>query len=304
MTFQGARKQAERELARAGIPEPETDAHLLLEDACGISMTEYYICMNEEMPSGQLEKYRDLIRKRCSRIPLQRLTGEQEFMGLTFAVRPDVLIPRQDTEILAEEAIRHLENLSGDGKGGQPETMPGREPKILRVLDLCTGSGCLAVSIKHFCPEVRMTASDCSQAALEAAERNAERNGADVEFLQSDLFDKIEGSFDLIVCNPPYIASGEIPSLMPEVSRFEPRLALDGGEDGLWFYRKIAEQSPDHLNPRGCLFFEIGSGQAEKVASIMRKNGFQEICITRDLAGLDRVAAGKISAERRCLEYV
>jgi release factor glutamine methyltransferase len=233
------------------------------------------------MPAGKQKEYFRLIAERGKRIPLQHLTGVQEFCGLEFVVSPAVLIPRQETELLVLRACGLLEN---------------REKA--RVLDLCTGSGCIAVSIAHLLrgrtPEIRMTASDISAEALAVAGENARRNGTDITFVQSDLFENIEDGFDLIVSNPPYIKSSVIPSLMPEVREHDPAAALDGGEDGLYFYREISRRAPRHLSAGGWLMFEIGFDQAAEVSLLMEKSGFKDITVRKDLSGLVRIVEGRI----------
>lgn len=199
-------------------------------------------------------------------------------MGLTFAVNEHVLIPRQDTEILVEEVLKELH----DG---------------MRVLDMCTGSGCILLSLLHYSNACEGLGVDLSADALEVAEQNAETlldavNADRVHFLQSDLFDKVEGKFEIIVSNPPYIASAEVEKLMPEVRDHEPRMALDGTEDGLYFYRRIIEEAGKHLVSSGMLFFEIGYDQGQAVSELMRTEGYREVQVVQDYAGLDRVVFG------------
>ena len=229
------------------------------------------------MNPEQEKAYLDLTEKRCQRMPLQYLTGEQEFMGLPFAVNEHVLIPRQDTEVLVEEAIQILKN-----------RMPDAE-----VLDLCTGSGCIGISIQSFCPDTKVTGADISKEALQVAKHNALQNQVPVSFVHSDLFSEISGRFDMIVSNPPYIPSNVIDTLMPEVRDHEPMGALDGKADGLYFYRRITEESVAHLNDGGYLLYEIGHDQAEAVSGFMKEHGFNDIKVIRDLAGLDRVVRGR-----------
>ena len=278
--------------------------------------TFYLLHQSEEMPHRQLEAYLELTDRRCTRFPLQYLTGICYFMGLPMEVNPSVLIPRQDTEILAEEALRLLRaELSGSAEqrmAGHPENQKSSEKSEergrkglkelkernrkspgLRVLDLCTGSGCLAVSLKAYCPELTVTGSDCSAAALEIAARNAAANGQEVEWIESDLFAGISGEYDMIVSNPPYIPHRVIDTLQPEVRFFEPRLALDGGEDGLVFYREIAAAAGAHLVPGGRILLEIGSDQGEAVSRLLASHSFSDIKVLPDLAGLDRVATGR-----------
>lgn len=277
MTFQEAQRAAAVELARAGVPSPENDAALLLMYVCGWNRTQYLLMMREEMSENTLAAYQAVIAQRKKRIPLQHITGTAPFMGYTFRVSPDVLIPRPDTEMLVQRAGEYLSRQTDDGGS---------------VLDLCCGSGCIAVTLKKTFPHLQVTASDISGAALQVAKENADRLGAQIKWVRSDLFASIKGKFDLIVSNPPYIPSGEIAELEDEVRLYDPVLALDGGEDGLRFYREIASAAGNYLHKGGYLMLEIGAAQADDVSGILQAAGFRAIKIYRDLAGLDRVAAG------------
>lgn len=274
MTWQECCRQAAGELEEAGIENANADAWFLMEAVCAVTRNYYYLHAQDEMPHAQEECYKEYIRKRCGRIPLQYLTGEQEFMGLTFRVTPDVLIPRQDTESLVEEALKY----AGDGQ---------------RILDICTGSGCIAVSLKFFVPGAEIVASDISKEALLIAEENARLNHQQIRFINSDLFENITGEFDMIVSNPPYIPSAVIDTLMPEVRDHEPVLALDGAGDGLYFYRMITEKSISCLKKNGMLLYEIGYDQGEAVSGLMKEYGYEDVRIVKDLAGLDRVVIGR-----------
>ena len=273
MTFLEALRYGEETLAFRGISDAKCDAWLLLEKVCGIDRNFYYLHMNDKLTEKQQEKYEALLFKRMAHVPLQYITGEQEFMGFRFMVNPHVLIPRQDTEILVLEALKII----------KPD---------MDVLDLCTGSGCIIISIAKQIP-IRAVASDISRSALLTAEENRKLHDVSVRFIESDLFEKIEGRFDVIVSNPPYIPEKEIKELMPEVKDYEPFKALNGKDDGLWFYKKIIEEGLNYLKPFGCLLFEIGYDQGEKVSDLMQKNGYQDIKVIRDLAGLNRVVIGK-----------
>ena len=274
MTYREARMQAAKQLAAAGVENEAAESWFLMEAVCGISRSFYLLHEQEAMDPVQEQVYFALTRQRCGRMPLQYLTGEQEFMGLPFCVNEHVLIPRQDTEVLVEEAMR--------------EPFDGEQ-----ILDLCTGSGCIGISIQSFCSNTQVTAADISEDALKVAQKNAKENQVPVEFVHSDLFKEISGSYDMIVSNPPYIPSKVIETLMPEVRDHEPIKALDGKEDGLYFYRRITEESVAYLKPGGYLLYEIGHDQGEAVSSYMRENGFDEIEVIRDLAGLDRVVRGR-----------
>lgn len=274
MTYQEALRYGQIRLIAAGVLEVESDAWLLMSAVCRIDRNFYYVYGNEEMIKEQEKEYMALLEKRAERIPLQYITGEQDFMGLNFKVNPGVLIPRQDTETLVEEVLKAV--------------TPGME-----VLDLCTGSGCIAVSLAKFVPGAKVQGVDISPEALKVSEENARRNGVNVHFFLSDMFGQVEGKFDVIVSNPPYIPTGEIQGLMPEVKDFEPHLALDGKEDGLWFYRILAGEGKKYLKPKGTLMVEIGCDQGKDVSRIFKNNGYCDIKVIKDLAGLDRVVTGK-----------
>ena len=258
----------------SGIEEYQLDAWYLLEYVTGISKASYYGDPNRELSAAQAEEYRKCIEKRSERIPLQHITGVQEFMGHEFFVNEHVLIPRQDTEILVEHALDKVE----DGK---------------KVLDMCTGSGCILLSIlKRY--QVRGTGADISSEALQVAERNRKHLALpQVEWLQSDLFEKIEEKYDVIVSNPPYIQTEVIEGLQEEVRLHDPYIALDGKEDGLYFYRRIIEDAKAYLEDGGWLLFEIGYDQAEPVTRLMEQAGYREIHVKKDLSGLDRVAGAR-----------
>lgn len=271
--------QGKRALAVAEIAEATLDARLLLEYVCQTDRTTLFAHPEKEVSKEQQAKYEELIAKRSEHIPLQHMTGQQDFMGLTFAVNEHVLIPRQDTEILVEEVMRDLH----DG---------------VHILDMCTGSGCILLSLLHYSNDTTGVGADLSEEALKVAQGNAESMGlasADLErvrFVHSDLFEAIDEKFDIIVSNPPYIRTDVIETLMPEVRDHDPRMALDGTADGLYFYRKIIEESEHYLKRGGQLFFEIGHDQAEDVVSLMQCHGYKEIEVKKDYAGLDRVVYG------------
>lgn len=262
------------QLQKAGITDAELDARLLLEFICHTDRNALYAHGDQEIEDEKMHDFLQLIEKRAVHIPLQHLTGEQNFMGLDFLVNEHVLIPRQDTEILVEEIMRDLH----DG---------------IRILDMCTGSGCILLSLLHYSNDCSGVGVDVSEDALAVARQNADRLAEKQEvFIQSDLFEKVEGSFDLIVSNPPYIRSQEIAGLMPEVREHEPHLALDGKDDGLHFYREIIKGAMPHLKRGGQLFFEIGYDQGEAVQALLAANGYTEIAVVKDYAGLDRVVYG------------
>lgn len=278
MTYRECYEQGCRTLQAAGIEEAALDARLLLEAVCGTDRNDLLVHGEQPVSPEAEEKYLNWIRQRAEHIPLQQLTGEQDFMGLTFSVNEHVLIPRQDTEILVEEVLKELH----DG---------------MRVLDMCTGSGCILLSLLHYSNDCEGLGVDLSAEALEVAGRNVLKvltpeKAEHAHFLQSDLFEKVEGKFEIIVSNPPYIASAEVEKLMPEVRDHEPRMALDGTEDGLYFYRRIIEEAGKHLVSSGMLFFEIGYDQGQAVSELMRTEGYCDVQVVQDYAGLDRVVFG------------
>lgn len=259
-------------LEKAGVVEASNDAWLLMEKHFGITRTQYYLQMDKSVDETE---YIALVNRRAKHYPLQYITGEQYFMGLRFEVNESVLIPRYDTEVLVENVVKHI---------GSDEVM---------VLDVCTGSGCIAISIDKLCKNAVVTALDISSAALEVAKKNDCDNNSDVKFVKSDLFDRINNKYDYIVSNPPYIPTNDIYSLMDEVKGYEPVLALDGSSDGLEFYRRITADAVDRLNDSGYIFYEIGCEQAADVVDILKDKGFTDIEVIKDLAGLDRVVKGK-----------
>lgn len=303
MTYRGWLSQAVKRFEACGIEEADADAWLLLSHETGIDRLHYSLNGGEEIPAEKLAGLEELIKKRCSRVPVQQLVGEAWFMGYPFYVNEQVLVPRQDTEVLAEHVLGVLAEKTGkrnpevraEGKGGSGKTAgkSGGPIRPLRVLDLCTGSGCILLSIVKEMPDISGTGADISPEALAVAEKNAARLGVEASFLQSDLWERIEGTYDVIVSNPPYIARKVIEGLPPEVREHEPLLALDGGEDGLDFYREIVGRAAEYLEDDGELSVEIGYDQGEAVSALMKKNGFMDVRVIRDLAGLDRVVAGK-----------
>ena len=275
MQYQELYRMGKDRLTEAKVPEAELDARLLLEEVCGTDRNDLLVHGDKEVPPEQCDRYVEYIQRRQKREPLQQITGYQEFMGLRFKVTPDVLIPRQDTETLVEEVMRYLH----DG---------------MHLLDMCTGSGCILLSLLKYSNDCEGTGCDISEPALKVAEENAKELSLNASFVQSNLVENISGKYEFIVSNPPYIPTGVIPTLMEEVRDHEPVSALDGREDGLYFYREIVEKAGEYLYPGGMLFFEIGYDQAEKVSSLMREAGYQEVTVCKDLAGLDRVVYGTL----------
>lgn len=273
MEYKKLYEWGQQRLKKAEIAEASLDARLLLEWVCGTDRNTLLVHGDRVVSEKEQRLYENYIEKRAGRIPLQHITGEQEFMGLPFKVNEDVLIPRQDTEILVEEVLRNLH----DG---------------MSILDMCTGSGCILLSLLKYSNDCSGIGVDISEKALAVATENSKRLELEATFLQSNLFEKVEGKFDILVSNPPYIPSDVIPTLMEEVRSHEPMQALDGRKDGLYFYREIVRQAGEHLNRGGQLFFEIGCEQAEDVTEIMEKAGYKEVQVVQDFAGLNRVVYG------------
>ena len=278
LTLQQIYREGTSKLKEAGIRDAALDAWYLLEFATGITKASYYGNPDKEIKEEEAARYLGYIEIRKSRIPLQHITKEQAFMGYPFYVDEHVLIPRQDTETLVEEALKVLK--------------PG-----MQVLDLCTGSGCILISLMKMCKGLYGTGSDISEDALEVARKNACRLEVNATFIRSSLFEHISGRYDLIVSNPPYIPTSVIEGLQEEVRLYDPFIALDGKEDGLYFYREIIKAGGGYLKPGGYLMFEIGYDQGTEVASLMEKHGYRNIMVKKDLAGLDRVVSGMYNGE-------
>lgn len=275
LTMKDLYQQGVEILKENEITEYDLDAWYLLEFVTGISKAMYFGYPNQEVAEEKAEQYLQMIQKRSTHIPLQHLTGEQEFMGLSFLVNDQVLIPRQDTERLVEFAEKRL------------------KPNM-KIADMCTGSGCILLSLlkRNQMLKIQGTGIDISKEALKIAEENARRLDICAKFIESNLFEQVEDEFDLIVSNPPYIPTKVIETLAEEVKVHDPWIALDGKEDGLYFYRKIILESKEHLKDQGWLLFEIGHDQGESVSMLMEKAGYTEVCVKKDFAGLDRVVFG------------
>lgn len=298
-TLQQIYKEGASRLQEAGIEEYSLDAWYLLEYVTGISRASYYGNPGREVEEEQAKKYLEYIKVRSHRIPLQHITGEQEFMGYPFCVNEHVLIPRQDTEVLVEEAVKIIKKMDcRTSLEGCVASSPQSDKRGKKILDMCTGSGCIILSILKMCPGVNGTGCDISEEALEVAKRNARHLGVEARFVRSDLFEAWENGgspkdkYDVIVSNPPYIRTAVIEELQEEVRLHDPRLALDGKEDGLYFYRRIVENSICHIEDGGYLMFEIGYDQGKDVSEIMERYGYRNIMVKKDLAGLDRVVLG------------
>lgn len=279
MTLEEAYCLGSTALDEAGISDAGTDAWILLEHVTGVSRTRYYVNPRQSLSEDEEKSYLSYIEKRKKRIPVQHLTGVQEFMGLEFLVNEHVLIPRQDTEVLVETVWKDLE--------------PG-----MRVLDMCTGSGCILISLMKRMQTVsgedgiHGVGVDLSREALQVAETNASKQNVGAVFVESDLFEQVEGTYDIIMSNPPYIRTSVINELQEEVKLHDPYTALDGKEDGLFFYREIIKKSKEYLKKGGRLYFEIGHDQGEDVKKLMEEAGFTQVTVKKDLAGLDRVVFG------------
>ena len=277
MTYQEIYRKACGILLEAGCREAQTDARQLLFYVADLDLSSYALRMNEKVPEDISKRYLETVARRSAREPIQYITGEAPFFGYTFYVTPAVLIPRFDTEILVEEALRYVKHDS-------------------HILDLCTGSGCILLTILAECNrmygdtcEIKGTASDVSEDALFVAKSNADRLRIEANFILSDLFNNICGTYDIITTNPPYIPTAVVAGLEPEVRDHEPNLALDGKEDGLFFYRKIANEAGAYLREGGRLIMEIGFDQGEAVMQLLDGAGYTDVRCIKDLSGLDRV---------------
>ncbi len=271
-------------LLQAGDTDGENDAKLLLFEAFHLDLVHFLmdrlrpLAENDAQVQTQIQNYRAMTEKRASRVPLQQILGSQEFMGLDFFVNEHVLIPRQDTETLVELVLAEQQ---------------GPEKKLL---DVCTGSGCIAISLAVKGGYESVTATDLSEEALKVAEKNAEAHHTKIAFYQGDLFGALPqeaaGTFDIITSNPPYIPTAVIATLEPEVREHEPMMALDGTEDGLLYYRRIAAEAGSWLRPGGAIYLEIGYDQGEAVSGLLRDAGFTGVRVVKDLPGKDRVVCG------------
>ena len=264
-------------LAEKGVENSRLEAEWILCEALSLDRMGLYLNFDKPLTEPELAACRGMIARRAKREPLQYILGSQEFMGLDYQVTPAVLIPRHDTEVLVAEAV---------SRGGGAES----------ILEIGAGSGCVAIAIAKALPDAEVSAADVSAAALAVARLNAEKHGAPVRFFEGSLFEPFAGRrFDMVVSNPPYIPKGELDTLQPEVRGFEPLSALNGGPDGLDFYRAIVAQAPGHLNPGGWLLFEVGAGQAPAVLDLLKSGGLSAECFSaKDPAGIERVAGGRL----------
>ncbi len=263
-------------LTGKGVENARLEAEWLLCEALSLDRVGLYLNFDKPLQDEELATFRSMVSRRARREPLQHILGSQEFMGLEYRTTAAALIPRHDTEVLVNEALKAA-------------------PDTGRVLDIGSGSGCVAISIAKNLPEATVISVDISREAIELADRNAALNSVSVEFRHGSLFDPVKGErFNLIVSNPPYIPAADIKSLQPEVRDFEPRAALDGGIDGLDFYRLITPAAPDYLLPGGWLLLEVGAGQSAAVTEMFAVSGFSAIFSAKDHAGIERVVGGRI----------
>lgn len=284
-TYRELYEEGRRILEQAGLPDAALDARFLLEEVCGTNLQTLLVFPEKKVTEEEVNQYRAFIQRRKDREPTAMILGEWDFMGLTFRLNKSTLIPEQDTEVLVETA---LEELKRRGLGEAP----------LRILDLCTGSGCILLSLLHELRNAGGLGTDLSEEALEAARENAVRLVLQerAAFRQGDLWEPVgDERFDLIVSNPPYVPTEVIPTLEPEVRCGEPYAALDGGEDGLVFYRRIMKEAAGHLKPSGIIIVESGFDEASQIAALMQDQKFRGIRTVKDYGGLDRVVLGALS---------
>ena len=289
-------KEGEYRLAKAFCMDAKIDAEELYCFLTGTDKVGLFLKANEEVDEETEEKYMELIKRRAERIPLQHITGTQEFMGHVFKVTPDVLIPRQDTETLVEEAARTIQKNPGGKKSFLQKLLKAPE---WEVLDLCCGSGAIGISLMKICSNIRVMASDISSAAIAVASQNAAALRAKVKFVEGDMFKPHAGKkFDMIVSNPPYIRTAMLSILQEEVKDHEPLTALDGGKDGLDFYRIIVKEAAPHLKPGGFLMLEIGHDQGEDLRKMLKDDGrYTPAEVIKDLPGKDRVVKCRAKSE-------
>lgn len=283
-TYRELFEEGRRILEQAGLPDAALDARFLLEEVCGTNLQTLLVFPEKKVTEEEVNQYRAFVQRRKDREPTAMILGEWDFMGLTFRLNKSTLIPEQDTEVLVETALEELKRRG-----------PGEAP--LRILDLCTGSGCILLSLLHELRNAGGLGTDLSEEALEAARENAVRLGLQERgtFRQGDLWEPVgDERFDLIVSNPPYVPTEVIPTLEPEVRCGEPYAALDGGEDGLVFYRRIMREAAGHLKPSGIIIVESGFDEAAQIAALMQDQKLRGIRTVKDYGGLDRVVLGAL----------
>lgn len=272
-------KWAADDFRARGIENPRLDAELIVAFALGIDRTRVIIDAQRPLDPSELANLRELVKRRRAHEPVAYLRGEREFYGLRFRVDRRVLIPRPDTEVLVDVALARTKDVS----------------LSMRMLDLCTGSGCVAIAAAKQRPTSKVLAADVSEDALAVARANAHRLGAyNVAFVRSDLFADVRGKFDVVTANPPYIPTSEIDALQADIREFEPRIALDGGADGLAIVRRIVDAAPSHLAPGGVLAIEIGMGEAARTVELFEERGFEDVRADRDYGRIERVVSGTL----------
>lgn len=287
-----ALRWAEEYLKGLGVPDPLAEAEYLLAHILKCRRVDLFINRNRLLTGEEIKRFKKFIKKRSEREPSQYITGEVEFRGLIFKVAKDVLIPRPETEVLVEEAAKIIER----------QRVMGKRQKAI-IIDLCTGSGCIAVSAAKEIPDIKVYATDISGKALLVAKENAKRHGAEdrIIFLQGNFLEPLkdkglEGEIDIILSNPPYVSKKDMEKLQPEIKNYEPLLALYGGEDGLDSYRTIIPQALPYLKKGSYLILEIGYGQAEGVKDLFAQHpAYSKIEIIKDLSGIERVVKVKKS---------
>lgn len=280
MTLQDMIKQGAYLLQETHVPDYLYDAKELALEGLGLTSRDYLMNQREEVSQEYEKQYMQWIQRRANREPLQYILGKQNFYGYDFFVNKHVLIPRQDTENLVEQVIKRAN-----------KELKGKE---INILDLCCGSGCIGLTLAKQL-QAHVSLVDLSPEALSVAEYNNQQLSCNAEIIQSDLFTSVKGKYHIIVSNPPYIPTAVVEKLMPEVLEYEPRLALDGKEDGLYFYRCIIKEAENYLEENGYVFFEIGFDQADDIRKIFVEYGYTQVELWQDLAGLDRVMCGRKS---------
>jgi len=312
LDLKSALKKGEAILKAVNNKSASNDARVILSNVLNCSKIFLIANYDYQLTEDEEAKFAELIELRAKGVPLQYITGKQEFMSLQFKVNSNVLIPRQETEILVETIIDYIKNKRGilkernavskknTNSGNKADSVSINRSDDISILEIGTGSGCIAVSLAYYIQDCFITATDISEDAIQTARLNASLNGVKekIDFVVSDLFENVGNKkFDAIVSNPPYIAKKDIESLDVEVKKYEPIIALDGGIDGLDFYRAIIQKAPDYLKEDGILVFEIGYNQARDVACLMERD-FSNIRIIKDLDKNDRVVIGGIDIER------
>ena len=295
MTWQALMKEELERLRQADIPEADSDIRLLAMDVADCTYSTLILRMAEEVTEEQAQRLHSYVTERMTHKPCQYILGTQDFMGMEFATAPEVLIPRPETELLVEQACEKLTVL-GEKKREQTGV------RELHVLDMCCGSGCIGISVAKLVPDVSVVLADISDAAIALTKKNRERLQADCTVIQTDLFAQIEEKYNMILSNPPYIRTDEIPKLMAEVRDFEPHLALDGKADGLYFYDKIIREAREYLYEDGYILFEIGQDQLDAVRGLLVENGYTDIKGIKDYAGLDRIVTARYPASASKIE--